>query len=124
MAQNPVDFEKFSKQAAEQGQEALAAATKSANAWMKGYENWMKTCMQIAQDASERNSSAAKKLMGCKTVQELTEAQNQIAQQSFDEMISDVTRLSELSIKTATESMQPLNDQVTKAVKRATSAAA
>lgn len=124
MSKSQVNFEQFAQQAAEQGQQGVEALVKSASIWTKGCEDLMKTCMTFAQDASERNTTAFKTLLGCKTLNELTETQNQLAQQAYDDLVSSATRLSEISAKVATDTMQPLNDQVSKAIKKATSLAA
>ena len=124
MAQSQVNFEQFAQQAAEQGQQGVEAMVKSANIWARGCEDMVKTCMTFAQDASERNTNAFKTLLGCKTLNELTEAQNQIAQQAYDDMVTSATRLSEISTKIATETVQPLSEQINKAIKKVTNIAA
>lgn len=124
MSKSQVNFEQFAQQAAEQGQQSVEAMVKSASIWTKGCEDLMKTCMAFAQDASERNSTAFKTLLACKTLNELTEAQNQLAQQAYDNMVSSATRLSEISTKVCTDTIQPLNEQVNKAIKKVTNLAA
>ena len=57
--------------------------------------------------------------MSCKDVKELTEAQNKWAQQSFDDMMSGATKISEISVKLATDAFTPINDQMGKTIKKA-----
>ena len=122
MNKSPMNFEQFAQQAAEQSKQTVEAAVKSANIWANGCEEMMKTCMKFMQDNSSRQTEAFKTLMSCKTVNELTEAQNQLAQRAFDDLVSSATKLSEISAKVATDSLQPLNEQMTKAMKKANAA--
>ena len=66
-----------------------------------------------------KSSENLKAVMACKTITELTEAQNKFAQQSFEDMMQCATRLSELSIKICTEAFEPINDQLAKSIKKA-----
>lgn len=115
-------FEKFSQDAANLGQEQVEAFVKSGTILAKGLEDIMKTCMGLAQTQAEKSQEAAKAMMACKTLNEFTEAQSKLAQDSFDDFMSSATKLSELSIRVATESMEPINDQVGKAMKKAAAA--
>ncbi len=112
-------FEKFTQDAANYGQEQVEAFVKSGTILAKGMEDIMKTCMSLAQTQAEKGQEAAKTIMACKTLNEFTEAQSKLAQDSFDDFMSGATKLSELSIKVATESLEPINDQVGKAMKKA-----
>ena len=86
---------------------------------MKGMEEIMKVSMNQAQKTAEKNSQNVKKMMACKTVNEFTEAQTKAAQENFDEMMSSMTKISELSVKVAGECFAPVNDQINKTVKKA-----
>jgi phasin family protein len=112
-------FEKFSQDAANIGQEQVEALVKSGTILAKGMEDIMKTVMNIAQSSTEKSQEAAKAMMSCKTLNEFTEAQTKLAQSSFDDFMATATKLSELSIKVATDSLEPINDQVGKAMKKA-----
>lgn len=112
-------FEKFTQDAANIGQEQVEALVKSGTIFAKGMEDIVKTCMSIAQTQAEKGQEAAKTIMACKTLNEFTEAQSKLAQDSFDDFMTGATKLSELSIRVATESLEPINDQVGKAMKKA-----
>lgn len=118
------NFEKLSNDAAAQGKEGMDALMQSSTLFAKGAENLVKTCMTLAQDSAEKSAEAVKALMSCKTLNELTETQSRLAQDGFDQYMSGITKLSELTVKLATDSFQPLNTQVTKAMKKATDAVA
>ena len=55
---------------------------------------------------------------------ELTEAQNKLAQQSFDDFMAGATKISEISVKVCGEAFEPLNAQMNTALKKASEAAA
>jgi phasin family protein len=117
-------MEKLSSEAANIGKESMDAWMKSGSVFMKGYEDMLKTCMGIAQKSVEKNGEAFKTLLACKTVNEYAEVQNRLAQQGFDDFMTGATKISELGIKLASEGFAPINDQVSKAVKKASDAVA
>lgn len=116
---NP-QFDKIAQDAASAGKDQMEAVMKSGTLFMKGFENLFKTYVSFAQDTAEKNSEAVKKMMTCKTLNELTDAQNKLAQQNFDHFMSGSTKLSEMSVKVCTESLEPINDQLNKSIKKAT----
>ena len=124
MANNKSQQEKLTNEAASNGKEGVEALLKSTNTWMKGTEDLMKTYMSLAQETAARNSEAIKTLLGCKNLNELTEAQNKLAQQSFDGFMTGATKLSELTFKLTTEALEPVNDQVRKTIRKATDSVA
>jgi phasin family protein len=83
-------------------------------------EDIIKTCMEIAQESSEKTQSVAKTVMSCKTLNEFTDVQTRLAQASFDDFMSNATRISEKAVKLCTEVFEPINDQMGKTIKRAT----
>lgn len=112
-------FEKFSCETGEQARQAADLFMKSGTTMMKGMEQIMKTCMTMAQESSEKNAECMKQLMACKTMNDFSEAQNKIAQQNFDDLMQNATKLSEICIKVCTEAFDPINDQLSKAIKKA-----
>ena len=119
-AQNKVQFDKIAKEAASAGQEQVDVLVKSSSIFAKGCEDFVKTYVSIAQESAEKNSEALKALLGCKSLNEFTETQQKLAQASFDEFVSSATKLSELSVKVATDAFEPINDQMSKSIKKVT----
>lgn len=119
MTKSKEQIEKLSNDAAAYGKESMDAWMKSGNIFMKGYEDLFKTYMNIAQKSAEKNGEAVKTLMACKTVSEYAEVQNRLAQQGFDDFMTGATKISELGIKLATDGFAPINDQLTKTMKKA-----
>lgn len=124
MTDTKAQYEKITNEAAASGKEGFDAILKSTNIWMKGSEDLFKTYMSFAQDTASKNSEAFKTLLSCKNLNELTEVQNKLAQESFDGFMAGATKLSELSVKLATEALEPINDQVSKTIRKATDSVA
>lgn len=117
-------FEKITQDAAVMGQDQFEAVVKSTQIFQKGVEEIIKVATQIAQDAGEKQATATKTLMACKTLNEFADIQGKLAQSSFDNFMSNATRLTELSVKVYTDTFAPINDQVGKAVKKASNSVA
>lgn len=112
-------MEKMAQDATVMGQDQMEAVVKASTIFAKGMEDMMKICMQIAQEAGEKSQMAAKTMMACKTLNEFTDVQTRLAQSSFDELMTNATKLSEKTVKVMTEAMEPINDQMGKTMKRA-----
>ncbi len=118
MTQGKTQFDKLAQDAAKNGKESVDAFIESGNVFMKGIEDITKTCMSLAQNSAEKNSQVVQAMLGCKTINEFAEAQNRWAQQNFDDFMAGTTKLSELSVKVASDIMEPINDQMNKSIKK------
>ncbi len=114
--------EKMTADTAALNKDQMEAFMQSSTLWVRGTEEIVKTCVSLAQEAMEKNSEAMKTLMGCKTLNELTETQTKLAQQSFDDLVNSTTKISELTVKIATDSLEPINSQFGKTLKKASAA--
>lgn len=124
MSTQKTQFDKISQDASTVARDAAEACSRSSNMFWKGCESLMKTCMAMTQDCVEKQSSFVKKAMSSKTLNEFTEIQNEAAQENFNDIMSSATKVSEMCIKICTESFEPINDQISKTVKKATDAMA
>ncbi len=113
-------FEQFTQSATVMGQDQVDALVKSSTIFAKGMEDIIKTCMEIAQEAGEKGQNVAKTVMACKTLNEFTDVQTRLAQASFDEFMTNCTKISEKTVKLCTDAMEPINDQMGKSIKKAT----
>lgn len=118
------NFDKMAQDATATAQEQFDAFSQAASIYTKGIEQMIKTCMELTQETTDNLAEKAKGLLACKTLNEYAEAQNKFAQASFEEIMSNATKLSELGIRLANDSMQPLNEQVSKVIKKASDSAA
>lgn len=117
-------FDKLAQDATAAGQEQMDAFMKSCTIWGKGMEDMVQTCIEMAQTAGEKSQAAAKSVMSCKTLNEFTDVQTKLAQASFDEFMTNATKISEKGVKLCTDAMEPINDQMGKAIKKASGAMA
>ena len=124
MTSSKDQFEKFKTDATTSGRQGLEALNKSGALLAKGMEEYFKTITGIAQASAERQGEAFKQLLACKTLNEVTEAQNKLAQDNFEELMQTATKLSEITIKIANEVLEPINEEVSKNVKKASEAVA
>lgn len=124
MTQTTKQFDKFTQETNEFSRETYESFVKSGTIFARGFEDLMRTSLALAQDTAEKQSQYFKEAMGSKTLNEWTDVQNRIAQASFDDFMSGTTKLSELSVKLLNEASEPLNNQFSKGLKKATTAAA
>lgn len=111
-------YEKMAGDASATMRQQIESYVQVGTSLMKGSEVIMKTYMEMAQDSAERNAAAMKSLMACRTLNEAAEQQNKIVQANLDEAMSAATKISEMAIKVCTEACEPLNEQMTKAMKK------
>lgn len=124
MTQSKTQYDKFANDAASASKESVEAFLKFTNIWMKGSEDIVKTYMNLAQEIAAKNTEAFKTLLACKNLNELTEVQNKLAQETFDGILANATKLSELTVKVTTDALEPINDQVSKSIRKATESVA
>jgi phasin family protein len=120
MNKSQSQFDNFSKDQSAVLQETMQAYMKSGKIAAERMQEMMTTWTQMAQEMSERQAAAMQTMMACKTLPEVTEAQGQLAQKSFDDFMQTFTKMTEMTVKMATETMEPINDQMGKAIKKAT----
>jgi phasin family protein len=124
MTLNAPQFDQFAKDAAEIQKQSIETLNKSFGIFQKGMESFFKSYTEIAQNAAEKNSEYLKKALGSKTVSEWTATVNEATQSSTQDMIANTKKLTEKAVKVATETFEPINAQVTDAVKKASKKAA
>ncbi|CAO3443143.1 phasin family protein [Azospirillum largimobile] len=88
------------------------AFVKSGTVVAKGAEEAGKQVAAFTQSSLEKSVSNAKALLAVKTIQELVELQNAYAKASIDALVSESTKLQELTVKIASEALAPLSARV------------
>lgn len=109
-------YEKLTGDASSSVRESVENISKSSATFAKGAEQIMKTITEAAQGSGQRNAEAVKALFATRTLNEFAEAQNKLAQQNFEDAMSTLTKVSELTIKLYSEALEPINGQMTKAM--------
>jgi phasin family protein len=120
MSQGKNQFDKLAQDASAASRENIEAVIKSSTIFAKGLEEVMRLSMSMAQDAAERQSRFMKDVLSVKTLNEFTEVQNRIAQANFEDFMSGATKITEISTKILNDSIEPINNQFTKSIKKAT----
>ncbi len=119
VSQSRSQLERFSQDFSSFGREGFDAYNKTAAIFAKGFEEFFRTGAEIAQEAAEKQANLLKTAMSSKSVNEWAEAGNRLTQTALDDSMAAATRLSEIGARLLTESAQPLSDQLTRSMKKA-----
>lgn len=96
--------------------DAFDAFVRSGEILAKGAEALGKEYFAFAQKTAEANNEAAKALLAAKSVTEFVQLQSDYFRISMDSSVDEGSKLSEMSLKIATEAFEPLQKQMTAAV--------
>jgi phasin family protein len=100
------------------------AVVQSGSIVAKGAEEAGKQVAAFTQASLEKNVAAGKALLGVKSVRDLIDIQNAYVKQTFDAMVSETTKLQELSAKVTSEAIAPISARVNATVNSFTKPAA
>jgi phasin family protein len=84
----------------------------------KGAETIGKTVMQYTKESLETGAQTAMALLGTKTLREAVDLNTDFAKQSFDKMVAEGTKLSEMTIKVSNEAFEPISARFNVAVEK------
>jgi len=84
----------------------------------RAMEDMGKAYMAYAQAAVDMSLATGKAMLGAKTLHEVVDLQNEYAKTSFDSLLAETTKLSELSVKAANEAMEPIQARVNVAMEK------
>jgi len=104
--------------AAKLGKDQVEAYVTAGNVATKGFETINAEVMAFTKTQVEDQISAAKAMMGAKTLQELIELQNGYAKSAFEAYTAHTTKLSEVATKVAQDAFAPINAQVQATVEK------
>jgi len=96
------DLSKFSK-------ENLDAYVAAGTTVAKGFETIGKAWVAFTQETFEASAQVAKALLSAKTLREAVDVQTDFAKTTFDKLVAEGTKVSEISVKVANEAVEPLN---------------
>ena len=106
------------EQAVAYGQESVDAVMKSNAIFVKGLQDINTVLFGLAQTSLEESVAATQKLFDCKTVADVIAAQADLAKTGYAKAIEDSRKISELTVKVAEASSQPITKQVNAAVEK------
>jgi phasin family protein len=111
-------MEKMSKSfedAAAFNQESFDAMTKTSNMCVKVAEELNAELMAFSKKSMDETVAAAKEMAASRSVMELIEKQATYAKTTFDGMMKQATKMNEMAMAAAKESMEPINARFTAA---------
>ena len=106
------------------GRENVDAVVQASTIYAKGVEVIGKEVMTYAQARAESHIAAVKAMFGARTLKDLVDLQAAYARSSFDDLVSETTKLSEIGVKVTNEAFAPLNARVNLVVEKMTKSAA
>lgn len=120
------NMDQFSQVGMKQMEDLVSASKQNVDAFVKsftivgkGMEDMVKTYISKTQNTNEKGAAAFKSLIACKTINEFAEVQNKLVQEGFEDAMNTAAALSEMTVKVMMDAAEPLNTQVTKAMKKA-----
>jgi phasin family protein len=99
--------------------EAFDALVRSSEILARGAEALGKEYFAFAKDSATANSEAAKALLTARSLQEVVDLQSKMVRTNFDKSVDESGKLSEMSLKIASEAFEPLQKQISVAVEAA-----
>lgn len=96
------------------------AVMKANQLLVKGAQDMNKILFGLAQSSLEDGVAATKKILGCKSLKEVVEVQNDLAKANYKKSVDEGRKLTDMSVKLAEEISAPLANQVNDTVERIT----
>ncbi|MDR3436926.1 TIGR01841 family phasin [Telmatospirillum sp.] len=100
------------------------ALVKSSTIVARGVQDLSKTFAALAQDALEESVATGKALAGVRTIKDVIDLSSSLAKANLEKLVSEGSKISQLSSKLAEEAFAPLSSRVGAAVDRLTRTAA
>ncbi|MCG8594193.1 MAG: phasin family protein [Kiloniellales bacterium] len=100
------------------GQQNIDAMVEAGQIMAVGMENVSRELMSFAKASAEANAAAATKMFSAKSVQEAIDLQNAYARESFDKAVAETGKLTEMSVKLASDAFAPIQTRVNVAVEK------
>ncbi len=92
------------------------AVSKSFGILSKGLEDVSKAWAAYTQGTVDSTMTFGKQVLGAKSLNEVVDLQNTFTKSAFDSFVAESTKISEMSVKTASEAIEPLKARVDEAV--------
>jgi phasin family protein len=102
------------------GKDNVEAFLKSSSIVVKGVQDMTASLAGMARESIEDSVAASKALIGAKSVKEMMDLSSSLAKSNIDKMVSEGTKLSQLSSRLTQSALDPINKRVTHVVDRLT----
>jgi phasin family protein len=100
------------------GKSNVEAFIQAGTIFFHGFEELARTVVGLTTAHVESSMTAAKALITCKTLTEVTDLHNAYTKSTFDHAMTEATHLSELAIKIANEAIEPISARVTATIEQ------
>ena len=94
--------------------EQVEAATASASAWSKGFQQIATEATDYAKKSFEASSGFLEKLLGVKTLDKAVELNTEFAKTSYEGLVAQATKMGELYTTLAKEAFKPVEEAFAK----------
>jgi phasin family protein len=105
------------------GQASVDVMVKATSIFTKGAEDITKAYFAFAKITADSGVEATKAVLGAKTIKDAVEVQSDYAKQSFDKFVAEGAKISDMSVKVANETFEPIKEQIQVNVEKAMKAA-
>lgn len=92
------------------------AVSKSFGVVTKGLEDVSKAWMAFTQGTVDSTVDFGKQMLAAKSLNEVVDMQNTFTKSTFDAFVAEGTKISEMSVKTASQAIEPLKARVDQTV--------
>jgi phasin family protein len=96
----------------------LDAAVQAVNVVAEGIKDVNQTVCNSIQQALQAAMSTGKAMMGVKNLRDLMELQSEYIKSTFDSVMADTTKISEIAVRCSSQAAEPLNARVTEVVEK------
>lgn len=100
------------------GKDSMDAYVESSTVFARGFETFGKEVISFTQVAMEVGMTAAKSMAAAKSFEEVIELQSEYSRRSFDSMLAESAKLTDLSIALANDAIEPLQSNVATTVEK------
>ena len=94
------------------GKENVDAFVQASTVFARAVEDMSKAVFAYTQASVDMSVSTGKALLTAKSLREVVDLQNEFARTSFDSLLAEATKLSELSVKAANQALEPIQARV------------
>ena len=105
------DLSKFSK-------DNLDAYVAVATTVAKGAETVSKAWLSFTHETMEASAQVTKSLLSAKTLREAVDVQTDFAKTTFDKLVSEGTKATEITVKVANEAAEPINARLNATIEK------
>lgn len=102
------------------GKENVDAMVKANAVLVKGVQDLNKEFFAIAQAVLEDNAETAKKVLGCKSVQDAVAIQSNVVKASYEKAMTESRKITDMTVKLAEDASAPITKRVNVTVEKFT----